>query len=64
MEMVLLPAKPSQALLLAECGDGQETWMPLVYALAYAAEVPPRAPTRTAPDILRDVFGRLEKPCV
>lgn len=58
---VTLPARPSQALLLADNEDAGATWMPLVYALGYADEVPARARVRTAPDILRDVFSRLQE---
>ena len=60
IEMVTLPARPSQALLLADSEDAGATWMPLVYALGYADEVPGRAHVRTAPDILRDVFSRFQ----
>jgi Fe-S-cluster containining protein len=59
IEMVTLPARPSQALLLADCADAGTTWMPLIYALGYADEVPARAHARSASDILRDVFSRL-----
>ena len=34
--------------------------MPLVYALAYTGQIARAAPTRTAPDILRDIFGRFQ----
>lgn len=56
---VILPARPSQALLLADSADSRVTWMPLVYALTYVEQVPPQRPGRTAPDILRDIFSRL-----
>jgi hypothetical protein len=59
--MVALPARPSQALMLADCEDAVTTWLPLIYAPGYAAEIPAPARARTAPDILRDVFSRLEK---
>ncbi len=58
IETVRLPVKPSQAWLLADCTDSQVAWMPLTYALTYDDQVPPQAPVRTAPDILRDVFSR------
>lgn len=58
IEMVALPARPSRALLLADSEDAGESWMPLVYALGYADEVPSHVPARTAPDLLRDVFSR------
>ncbi|MDP1966765.1 MAG: YkgJ family cysteine cluster protein [Reyranella sp.] len=61
IEMVALPARPSQALMLADCEDAVTTWLPLIYAPGYAAEIPAPARARTAPDILRDVFSRLEK---
>ena len=61
IDMVALPARPSRALLLADAEDSGATWMPLVYALAYVDEVPPPARARTAADILRDVFSRLQK---
>lgn len=61
IEMVALATRPSQALMLADCEDAGTTWMPLIYALGYAADVPPPARVRTAPEILRDVFSRLEK---
>ncbi len=60
IDMVALPARPSRALLLADAEDSGATWMPLVYALAYADEVPPPARARTAADLLRDVFSRLQ----
>ncbi len=59
IDTVTLPARPTQALLLADGDDSGAPWMPLVYALAYAANIPPPEPTRSAPDILRDVFSRL-----
>lgn len=59
IEMVRLPVKPSQALLVADTIDSNVAWMPLIYALTYDEQVPPQAPMRTAPDILRDVFLRL-----
>jgi len=60
IELVSLPTRPSKALMLADADDSGETWMPLVYALAYAGQISPAAPTRTAPDILRDIFGRFQ----
>ena len=59
IKTVALPAQPSQALLLADSTDSRVTWMPLVYALTYVEQVPPRPPSRTAPDILHDIFSRL-----
>lgn len=58
VETVRLPVNPAQALLLADCTDSQVAWMPLTYALTYDDQLPPQAPRRTAPDILRDVFSR------
>lgn len=60
IETVALPARPSRALLLADSEDAGVSWMPLVYALRYADEVPSRVPARTAPDLLRDVFSRFQ----
>ena len=59
IETVILPARPSQALLLADGADSGVTWMPLVYALTYVEQVPSPPTSRTAPDILRDIFLRL-----
>lgn len=60
IDMVALPGKPSQALMLADGADSRESWMPLVYALAYADRAEQRVPTRSAPNILRDVITRLQ----
>jgi Fe-S-cluster containining protein len=60
IDMVALPARPSRALLLADSEEAGVSWMPLVYALRYVEQVPSRMPARTAPDILRDVFSRLQ----
>jgi Fe-S-cluster containining protein len=60
IDMVALPARPSRALLLADSEEAGVSWMPLVYALRYVEQVPSRLPARTAPDILRDVFSRLQ----
>ena len=57
-----LPARPSRALLLADGADAGVTWLPLVYALGYAEEVPTLAPARTAAGLLRDFFSRFEAP--
>lgn len=59
VETVTLPVKPSQAWLVSDSIDSNVAWMPLIYALTYDEQVPPRAPARTAPDILREVFSRL-----
>lgn len=60
IEMVALPARPSRAFLLADIEHSRVTWMPLVYALRYVDDCPAPVSERTAPDILRDVFSRLQ----
>ena len=54
IERVSLEARPSVALLDAEAGEG---WLPLIYALRFAANEPP-APDRTAAEILKDFVSR------
>ncbi|MBI1220884.1 MAG: hypothetical protein GC186_20375 [Rhodobacteraceae bacterium] len=57
---VPVPSRPSTALLLADTAESGVPWLPLVYALIYHDEVPEPAPTRTAPEILQDIFARLK----
>lgn len=59
IDMVELPARPSRALLAADSAETKISWLPLVYALRCAEDAPPAPRDRTAPDILRDVIGRL-----
>ena len=59
---VPVPSRPSTALLLADTAESGVPWLPLVYALIYHDQVPETPPTRTAPEILQDIFGRLKRP--
>ncbi len=56
IKMVKLDGYPSQALQEAEAKTG---WLPLVLALRFDAQAPPSNRDLSAPDTLRDVFGRL-----
>ncbi len=55
IEMVALPGDPAAALRQAS----GKSWLPLVVALRVAAGPPAPRRDRTAPEILKDVIGRL-----
>lgn len=52
IEMVALGSYPARVLL-------NNGWVPLVFALHFNAHAPPAGRNLSAPDILRDVIGRL-----
>ena len=54
IDNVPLDGAPSHALQTAGAG-----WLPLVVALRFAAAVPAPAPTRTGPELIDEVVGRL-----
>ena len=56
IQLLKLDGDPSTALLKAEASIG---WMALVLALPFDEQSPPETPTRTGPEILGDLFGRL-----
>jgi Fe-S-cluster containining protein len=56
IQLLKLDADPSVALLKAEAAIG---WTALVLSLRFADQPEPAEPTRSGPDILRDLFGQL-----
>lgn len=56
IKLLKLDGDPSTALLKAEASIG---WMALVLALRFDEQAPQASPTRTGPEILGDLFGRL-----